>query len=675
MVIELGGFDIIIGMDWLSRYDATILCGEKKKVRKYIEKGGELFLAQVTEQEPKEKRLEDVPVIRDFPEVFPEDLPGLPPPRQVKFRIDLILGAAPVAHAPYRLAPSKMKELSKELQELLEKGFGAILMQREKVIAYASRQLRKNEENYTTHDLELGAVVFALRLWRHYLYGTKCTVFTDHKSLQYILDQKELNMRQRRWIEPLSDYDCVIRYHSGKANVVTDALSMKDKEPIRKGNMGAKGFLGEGEPFEVRSNGSIENKTLVPEPDSSPCCAKCGTPVDGPYCRGCALLRKKVEEDLLTYCGENETSKDFKDISESSDDNTNVVNAIQKPFVVNQDPGENSSQVIIEKRVKVNQKPRILKLNEEIMKTTVLTTYTPYPSRKIRLAKMKQQMDDLDNGNLDVNERKLCYDECEKMYVEAVIFVNKRLVRLIDVTVEQWLDLKYGDHTMASNEVKESVIATWFHDVIMDDELSNLGDGNLIEENDIEKYFNSRDLPEVIRSGDVICFKSYEWYENLEEGELKDDDLNSKAIFEGSKRVDEEPSNNANTHYSPSGEWEDFKRANHIGADANSNYNPYLDVSRILNDGTGTNNEHFDEHELMGDDDDNIGDLEDYMIRKEPPHYVNEEEERSKERRCKLLGIPYVKPPTCKSEKFEVVKYSFGPAEEYVSIKEYEYNF
>ncbi|GKC89871.1 putative reverse transcriptase domain-containing protein [Tanacetum coccineum] len=102
------------------------------------------------------------------------------------------------------------------------KGFGAVLMQREKVIAYASRQLRKNEENYTTHDLELGAVVFALRLWRHYLYGTKCTVYTDHKSLQYILDQKELNMRQRRWIELLSDYDCVIRYHPGKVNVVAD---------------------------------------------------------------------------------------------------------------------------------------------------------------------------------------------------------------------------------------------------------------------------------------------------------------------------------------------------------------------------------------------------------------------------------------------------------------------
>ncbi|GJT28843.1 putative reverse transcriptase domain-containing protein [Tanacetum coccineum] len=563
MVIELGSFDIIIGMDWLSRCDAAILCGEKKvriplEGSKYIEKGCELFLAQIIEQESKEKRLEDVPVIRDFPKVFPDELPGLLPPRKVEFRIDLIPGAAPVARTPYRLAPSKIKELSKQLQELLEKGFirpspwgapvlfvkkkdgsfrmcidyrelnkltiknryplpriddlfdqlqgssvyskidlrsgyhqlrireedipitafrtryghyefqvmpfgltnapavfmdlmnrvckpyldkfvivfiddiliysknkeehgkhlktilnllrseklyakfskcdfwldsvqflghvidssgvhvdpakieaiknwaapttptevrqflglagyyrrfikefsliskpltkltqknkpyvwgddeeeafqtlklklcsapilslpegsedfvvycdaslkgfGAVLMQREKVIAYASRQLRKNEENYTTHDLELGAVVFALRLWRHYLYGTKCTVYTDHKSLQYILDQKELNMRQRRWIELLSDYDCVIRYHPGKANVVADALSRKDKEPIRvralvvtvhnnlpeqiqnaqvkackEENIGAEGFRGEGEPFEVRSDGT-----------------------------------------------------------------------------------------------------------------------------------------------------------------------------------------------------------------------------------------------------------------------------------------------------------------------------------------------------------------------------------------------------------------------------------
>ncbi|GJS63069.1 putative nucleotidyltransferase, ribonuclease H [Tanacetum coccineum] len=114
------------------------------------------------------------------------------------------------------------------------KGLGTVLMQREKVIAYASRQLKIHEKNYTTHDLELGAVVFSLKIWRHYLYGTKCVVFTDHKSLHHILDQKEMNMRQRRWLEPLSDYDCEIRYHPGKANVVADALSRKERiKPLR----------------------------------------------------------------------------------------------------------------------------------------------------------------------------------------------------------------------------------------------------------------------------------------------------------------------------------------------------------------------------------------------------------------------------------------------------------
>nr|GFA72206.1 putative reverse transcriptase domain-containing protein [Tanacetum cinerariifolium] len=111
------------------------------------------------------------------------------------------------------------------------KGLGAVLMQREKVISYASRQLKIHEKNYTTHDLELGVVMFALKIWRHYLYGTKCTVFTDHKSLQHILDQKELNMRQRLWLELLSDYDREIRYYLGKANVVADALSRKEQEP------------------------------------------------------------------------------------------------------------------------------------------------------------------------------------------------------------------------------------------------------------------------------------------------------------------------------------------------------------------------------------------------------------------------------------------------------------
>ncbi|GJU28843.1 putative reverse transcriptase domain-containing protein [Tanacetum coccineum] len=102
-------------------------------------------------------------------------------------------------------------------------------MHRGKVISYASRQLKTHEKNYTTHDLELGAVVFVLKIWRHYLYGTKSVIYTDHKSLQHIFSQKELNMRQRRWIELFSDYDCEIRYHPGKANLVADALSRKER--------------------------------------------------------------------------------------------------------------------------------------------------------------------------------------------------------------------------------------------------------------------------------------------------------------------------------------------------------------------------------------------------------------------------------------------------------------
>ncbi|GJT36851.1 putative reverse transcriptase domain-containing protein [Tanacetum coccineum] len=105
-------------------------------------------------------------------------------------------------------------------------------MQKEKVVAYVSRQLKIHEKNYTTHDLELRAVVFALKMWRHYLYGTKCIVFTDHKSLQHILDQKELNMRQRRWLEQLSDYDCELCYHPGKANVVANALNRKSRPKL-----------------------------------------------------------------------------------------------------------------------------------------------------------------------------------------------------------------------------------------------------------------------------------------------------------------------------------------------------------------------------------------------------------------------------------------------------------
>ncbi|GKD75216.1 putative reverse transcriptase domain-containing protein [Tanacetum coccineum] len=158
MPVELGSFDIIIDMDWLANHRAVIVCDEKivripygdevlivqgdssdrgkksklsiiscTKTQKYIKRGCLIFLAQITKKETKdkleEKRLEDVPIVRDFLEVFPEDLPGLPPMRQVEFQIDLVLGAAPVARTPYRLAPIELQELSTQLQELSDKGF------------------------------------------------------------------------------------------------------------------------------------------------------------------------------------------------------------------------------------------------------------------------------------------------------------------------------------------------------------------------------------------------------------------------------------------------------------------------------------------------------------------------------------------------------------------------
>ena len=106
-------------------------------------------------------------------------------------------------------------------------GLGCVLMQNRHVIAYASWQQKTHEINYPTHDMELAAIVFALKIWRHYLYGTNFKVLSDHKSLKYIFTQRELNMRQRRWLELISDYDLEIRYHEGKANVVADALSRK----------------------------------------------------------------------------------------------------------------------------------------------------------------------------------------------------------------------------------------------------------------------------------------------------------------------------------------------------------------------------------------------------------------------------------------------------------------
>nr|GEY00466.1 hypothetical protein [Tanacetum cinerariifolium] len=384
---------VIKGMDWLSNHTAKIICHEKVvriplldgKVLKILREKPYEKMRQLKSAKAKDKKQREIVVVRDFPEVFPDDLSGLPPIREIKFRIELIPGAVPVAKTPYRLAPSELEELLGQLKKLQDKylrsgyhqlrvheddipktafrtryghfkftvmpfgltntptvfmdlmnrvcrpyldkfmivfiddiliysktqkehvehlrmvlellkkeklfienlskiaksltiltqecntfdwgekqelafqtlkdklcnarflalsdgpedfvvyydafeiGLGRVLIQRGKVIAYASRELKIHENNYTTHDMELGAVVFALKIWRHYLYGSKSVIYTDHKSLQHIFSQKELNIRQRRWIELFSDYDYEISYHPGKAHIVADALSRKER--------------------------------------------------------------------------------------------------------------------------------------------------------------------------------------------------------------------------------------------------------------------------------------------------------------------------------------------------------------------------------------------------------------------------------------------------------------
>jgi hypothetical protein len=128
--------------------------------------------------------------------------------------------------APILILPNS-SELFIVKYDTSNRGLSDVLMQNGQVVAYVSRQLKIHERNYLTHDLELAVVVFVLNVWRHYLYGSMFEVFSDHKSLRYLIDQKELNIRQRRWLEILNDYDFDLSYHPGKTNVVADALSRK----------------------------------------------------------------------------------------------------------------------------------------------------------------------------------------------------------------------------------------------------------------------------------------------------------------------------------------------------------------------------------------------------------------------------------------------------------------
>ncbi|GJV47354.1 reverse transcriptase domain-containing protein [Tanacetum coccineum] len=360
MPIDIGSFNVIIDIDWLAKYIAVIVCDEKivhilygdemliirgddydsksksnlniiscTKTQKYMHKGCQVYLAKVTskktDDKSEEKRLEDVPIVRDFLEVFPEDFPGLPLAQQVEFQIDLVPGVAP-KYGSFRMCIDyhelnklivkneyplpRIDNLFDQLQgsrvyskinlrsgyhqlwvreedipkttfrtryghyefqvmsfgltnalvifidlmnrilalpegsenfmvycDTSHKGLGAVLMQKEKVIAYASRQLKVYEKNYTTHDLELGAVVFALKMWRHYLYGTKLVVFTDHKSLEHILDQKELNIREQRCSSPWGAPVLFVKKKDGSFRMCIDyrelnKLTVKNRYPL-----------------------------------------------------------------------------------------------------------------------------------------------------------------------------------------------------------------------------------------------------------------------------------------------------------------------------------------------------------------------------------------------------------------------------------------------------------
>ncbi|WVZ97041.1 hypothetical protein U9M48_042606 [Paspalum notatum var. saurae] len=146
------------------------------------------------------------------------------------------------------------------------RGPGCVLMQEGRVIAYASRQLRKHEANYPTHDLELAALVHAPKIWRHYLLGNTCHIYTDRKSLKYIFTQPELNMRQRRWLELIKDYDLEIHYHPGKANVVADALSRRAHCNVIEARPTARVICWEMDEIEMPTEQLVELYSLIIEP-------------------------------------------------------------------------------------------------------------------------------------------------------------------------------------------------------------------------------------------------------------------------------------------------------------------------------------------------------------------------------------------------------------------------
>ncbi|KAK1666722.1 hypothetical protein QYE76_054881 [Lolium multiflorum] len=271
---------VILGMDWLTENGAVINCGDKTvSLRNSI--GGQIVFQgdKYTQLEIglelnslKEVKIEDIPVVNEFQDVFPKELPGMPPDREIEFTIDLIPGTSPIAQPPYKMGPKELVELKAQIDELEQKGFiqESVSPWGTPVIFVDKRDGGRrmcgdyrNLNNVTIKnkyplpriqdlfDQVQGAGVFSkidLRsgyhqikikkedvpktafVSRQFLYGSKCELYTDHKSLKYFFTQKELNMRQKRWLELIKDYELTINYTPGKANVVADALSRKSTE-------------------------------------------------------------------------------------------------------------------------------------------------------------------------------------------------------------------------------------------------------------------------------------------------------------------------------------------------------------------------------------------------------------------------------------------------------------
>ncbi|GJU60670.1 putative reverse transcriptase domain-containing protein [Tanacetum coccineum] len=256
MPIKLGSFNIVIGMDWLFKYHARIICDEKVI---YIPINGETLIIrgdQVMEKKSDEKKLKDIPIVREFPEVFLEDLPGLPPICQVEFQINLFPGAAPVAQAPYRLAPLEMQELSNQLQELADQGFirpstspwGApVLFVKNKdrsfrmcLSVYSKIDLRSGYHQLRVRDEDIPKTAFRTIYGQYEFQVMPFGLTNAHAVFMDLMNHQSLIKKSlNRDKPPLARNSLQIMivkfaYHPGKANVIADALSQKERiKPLR----------------------------------------------------------------------------------------------------------------------------------------------------------------------------------------------------------------------------------------------------------------------------------------------------------------------------------------------------------------------------------------------------------------------------------------------------------